>query len=60
MNAKTREQIAAIAQRLQTAAELIAQQPTEAGRELAYKSVVRAAAELEEISRWGVKNENEN
>lgn len=54
------KQIAAIAHRLRKAAELIAQQPTEAGRELAYKSIVRAAADLEEISRWGVKNENEN
>ena len=50
MNAKTSEQIAAIAQKLQTAAELIAQQPTEAGRELAYSSVMRAATDLENIS----------
>ena len=47
---KTREQIAAIAQRLQKAAELIAQTPTEAGRDLAHKSMVRAAADLENIS----------
>lgn len=60
MNAKTSEQITAIAQRLQTAAGLIAQQPTEAGRELAYKSIVRAAADLEEISKGEKSSEKDN
>lgn len=50
-----RGQIAAIAQRLQTAAELIAQPTTEAGRELAYNSMVRATAELETIAEEGEK-----